>query len=324
MSVTAAGDDTTFETASLEEAVTLLGQTYARTSVHAARPSGDTVMRFHQRTLTSDVRFDELEFGLGLSAEVDPLESLVFTELTSGRTAFDSDGDLRRYRAGQSYLVANPGQSYAATVDEISVSVVVIRPSLLDDVAGVTGTGQEPVRFVGHEPVSSSAARRWRSTCAYVRDIAEEDSDEPGARFIASEAARLLAAVSLSTFPNTLMTGTTPQDRSDAHSETVRRAIAYIEDHAGADISAADIARGASMSVRALQLAFRRHLDTTPMAYLRRVRLAHARHDLEVAHDDGVTVTAVASRWGFGNPGRFATQFRKEFGRTPSEVLRAG
>jgi AraC-like DNA-binding protein len=34
-------------------------------------------------------------------------------------------------------------------------------------------------------------------------------------------------------------------------------------------------------------------------------------------------VAAVAYRWGFGNLGRFAADYRQEFGRSPSEVLRA-
>jgi len=54
---------------------------------------------------------------------------------------------------------------------------------------------------------------------------------------------------------------------------TVRRATAFIEQHAHTDINMADIAAAANVSIRAVQCAFRRHLNTTPMAYLRAVRL---------------------------------------------------
>ena len=67
--------------------------------------------------------------------------------------------------------------------------------------------------------------------------------------------------------------------------------------------------------------AFRRHLGTTPMTYLRRVRLGCAHQEL---HDggDGLTVTEIAYRWGFSNPSRFAQYYRAEYGTGPSDTLR--
>ena len=59
----------------------------------------------------------------------------------------------------------------------------------------------------------------------------------------------------------------------------MRLAVAYIETHAGEDLSLLDIARAASITPRALQYAFRRNLDTTPLGYARRVRLDRANID---------------------------------------------
>jgi AraC-like DNA-binding protein len=104
----------------------------------------------------------------------------------------------------------------------------------------------------------------------------------------------------------------------------VRRAIAYLEDAAAEDVRIGDVATAARLSTRALQEAFRKYLDTTPMAYLKSIRLARAHADLRQASiDGGATVADVAYRWGFGNLGRFAADYRREFGRSPSEVLRA-
>lgn len=80
----------------------------------------------------------------------------------------------------------------------------------------------------------------------------------------------------------------------------MRRAVAFIEENAHLDITVADIAAAVCVTTRAVQLAFQRHLDTTPTAYLRRARLARAHADLTRASPgDGLTVTAVAYRWGF-------------------------
>ena len=71
----------------------------------------------------------------------------------------------------------------------------------------------------------------------------------------------------------------------------------------------------------AVQLAFRRHLDTTPIEYLRRVRLDRAHHDLIAADPARVTVTAIAVRWGFPSPSRFAARYRQAYGISPSHTL---
>jgi AraC-like DNA-binding protein len=100
---------------------------------------------------------------------------------------------------------------------------------------------------------------------------------------------------------------------------TMRRAIAFIEGHPHADISVADIAVASNVSIRAVQSAFRRQLDTTPMAYLRTVRLDRAHHDL-LATDptSGDRVTSIAARWGFYSSSRFAALYRHTDGVTPA------
>lgn len=315
--------EATFATTSLDEAAAIFGETYAATRIHDRPNTSKTVLRLGQRMLTPEVRLDDLHFALGFSAEVDPLETYVFTELRSGRTSFNSDGRTRTYGTGNTYLVAAPDRAYWGTIDDVVLSTVSMRPGLLRKVASSSRPGGPAIRFTGHEPVSRQAAQRWRAACGFVRSVVLADAGDELGRLVDSNAAAMLAAVALDTFPNTAVRDATSQDRQDARPQTVRRAVAYIDENASRDISAADIAAAASVSTRALQLAFRRHLDTTPMAYLRRVRLDHARHDLELADDERVTVTAVASRWGFGNAGRFAKQFRETYGATPGEVLHA-
>ncbi len=65
-----------------------------------------------------------------------------------------------------------------------------------------------------------------------------------------------------------------------------------------------------------------RHLGTSPMGYLRRVRLDHAHQDLtRSSPGDGLTVTAVAYRWGFRSSSRFAAAYRRAYGVAPSYTL---
>lgn len=103
---------------------------------------------------------------------------------------------------------------------------------------------------------------------------------------------------------------------------TVKRATEFIDRHADQNIGLTDIATAACVGPRALQAAFRRHHGTTPMAYLRWVRMERAHDDLVDADPThGDTVGAVASRWRFHNAGRFAVSYRLRFGRHPSVTL---
>ncbi|HEU4350095.1 MAG TPA: AraC family transcriptional regulator [Actinoplanes sp.] len=104
---------------------------------------------------------------------------------------------------------------------------------------------------------------------------------------------------------------------------TIRRAVNAIHDQPERPFSVADLAGIAGVSVRSLQVGFRRHVGYPPMAYLRQVRLARARDALRTADPARVTVAAVAHRWGFAHLGRFASAYRSSFGESPSETLRA-
>ena len=82
------------------------------------------------------------------------------------------------------------------------------------------------------------------------------------------------------------------------------------------------ISAAAGITGRAVQAAFRRHRDTTPMAYLRRVRLNRAHHDLTAADpNSGVTVGQIAARSGFSSPAIFTDLYRRQYGITPRRTL---
>ncbi len=105
---------------------------------------------------------------------------------------------------------------------------------------------------------------------------------------------------------------------------TVRRAQAFIQQHARVPIKVEDLARAASLSTRGLQAAFQTSLGMTPMTYLRQVRLEGARRDLQRADPRrGDSVGEIATSWGFTHVGRFAKNYRDRFGETPGETLRA-
>ncbi|GBG37005.1 AraC family transcriptional regulator [Mycobacterium montefiorense] len=102
----------------------------------------------------------------------------------------------------------------------------------------------------------------------------------------------------------------------------IRSAIEIIEEEAHLPLTLTSIATRAHISVRTLQQGFQRHLDTSPMAYLREVRLRRAHQSLLRSDPSTVTVASVAYRWGFTNLGRFAAAHSARYRETPTETLR--
>lgn len=105
---------------------------------------------------------------------------------------------------------------------------------------------------------------------------------------------------------------------------SVRRAQEYIQQNLQRQLSIEDIAESADIGVRSLQNFFREDLKQTPTAYIRDLRLEGARADLaDTTRGTTVSVTDVATKWGFSHHGRFAKRYRDRFGETPSQTLKS-
>lgn len=177
------------------------------------------------------------------------------------------------------------------------------------------------VRPTGHAPLSEQRLRYWSRTWEYGRDLLLRSTERTPV--IEQQVRTLLLEASLLAFPTTFTEALASGRSARPLPAPVRRAKAYIEEHATGAVTLADIAEAARLSPRGLQYAFRAATGRTPMQYVRRVRLDAARTDLRAADASDETVAAVAARWGFSNLGRFAAMYRAEFGEAPSATLRA-
>ncbi|WP_144762266.1 helix-turn-helix transcriptional regulator [Curtobacterium sp. 9128] len=103
----------------------------------------------------------------------------------------------------------------------------------------------------------------------------------------------------------------------------LRAAVDFVHAHAAENLTVQEIAAACGLSVRGVQEAFHRVLDTTPMNYLREVRMQAARDALRAGRVGETSVGEVARGWGFVHLGRFAVQYRERFGESPRETLAA-
>lgn len=134
---------------------------------------------------------------------------------------------------------------------------------------------------------------------------------------------RRVATVVLDTFPiRTDVAGAAGQGGRRGSADRLSAAIAFVQHNAEERVVLADIAGAAGLSVRGLQLLFRRTLDTTPMNHLADVRFERVRRELLDGSPATTRVNAVARRWQFGNLGRFSGSYRERFDELPMDTLR--
>lgn len=298
-----------------------------------------------ERLLTTELVTIDRFTATGLTCTVRPTRWWSIVTSNRGEFVHSRRGHSERISPGESVLVNVSQEPFVAewVGDRATCEVVRIDPQLIDELGGVADPAHR-ISFTGSRPVGEGASLSWRRALQHVVTDMLRGPDAEASPLIVNEAGRLLAALALTSFPNTAITRAEADESTDGRGDrgtdalrspcplvaqepsrsTLDRGLAYIEDHADVDITLADIARAASVTTRSVQLAFRRHLDTTPMAHLRATRLRHAHDDLvKSSGDEGVTVSEIAARWGFYNPGRFTLYYREAYGSLPSDILRS-
>ena len=126
---------------------------------------------------------------------------------------------------------------------------------------------------------------------------------------------RTLMSLVLTELPHNHSARLPRRDRAPAP-RCVRAAEDYMDAHLAETISLDDLLASSGTSARTLQMGFARHRGTTPMQFLRDLRLDRAR--AEIQRRPSARVTDIAAECGFSHLGRFAEQYRARFGETPS------
>ncbi len=96
----------------------------------------------------------------------------------------------------------------------------------------------------------------------------------------------------------------------------VSRARQYMREHAQELITVPDLCHAIGTSRRTLQYAFEEAMQTSPVAYLRALRLNQVRSEL--CREPATSIADIAARWGFWHLSHFAADYRSLFGELPS------
>ncbi|MBN1091515.1 helix-turn-helix transcriptional regulator [Blastococcus sp. TML/M2B] len=279
--------------------------------------------RYRQTTATAgDLSVDSLLHTTCVREEVDPIDAVWVGLVAGGRFQV---GHAREQVSGTAGEVLLFPQGVDFTCEWRLMDLRVVRlpaAQVARRAAEVAGVDPRDFRFHGLTPISPALGRYCANTIGYVRSLFAGDDATIAEPLVRAAALDSVAAAVLATFPYSATDDEAARSVDHGTPASVRRALELIEARAHEPLTLHAIAEGARVGPRALQEAFRRHRDTTPMAHLRETRLDRAHRELLAADPTGgTTVASVAARWGFGHRGRFAEEYRRRFGRNPQQTL---
>lgn len=214
-----------------------------------------------------------------------------------------------------------PGREMDVEFTDLELITVALRPAYVE-LSLMAMNGVDRVHF------DMDRANELKRNPAYLAHTLRfldralrTDRDSFAEPLIRAEAARLLIAGIASTL-SVVQVDDARAGPSSGVPRAVRRAMAFMDDNADGPITVNDAAGAVHMSVRGLQMAFKKHLGTSPSDYLRTVRLSGARSDLQRFSPNDRTVEEIARRWGFAHTARFAATYRQAYAENPSQTLR--
>ena len=202
-----------------------------------------------------------------------------------------------------------------------SVLVANIDTRLVCETAANLSGGKPLERFCAEPRLSlatPTGVRFWRLLASIWRDLRRNAPWLHSAGAVAEAKSGLAEALVDATAP-------TGSDRVPACAPAaVRRAEESVLAHLGDPISRADLCAAAGVSARSLSRAFERLYGVGPMTFVKQRRLEAAQRLLLATEPMERPVTDVAMECGLYHLGRFSVEYRRAFGESPSDTLRAG
>lgn len=244
---------------------------------------------------------------------------------------FVVSGRLRTTNAGEvvtcdatTASISSPTRRDYCTVETGREAVVIrlsfTKSAVLNHLASLLG--EQPTAAPTFAPLLDLTTGHGRSLRHHVLSAVADFAD-PGSALHVPAAMRALEQLLLTLLleqPNDAEARLARAGRAISPRD-VARAVDYIEANLAAPIALADIVAAAGVPGRTLLAHFQRFKGVSPLGYLREARFRAARLAL-TSPSRTATTTGIATSCGFDHLGRFAVEYRRRFGESPSETLR--
>lgn len=262
-------------------------------------------------------------YGASVRVQPDPLEHFYLVEVPYRGYSVVEVGDNTVTTDQNTGVLINPTDlvrmRWSANCTKLMVRIE--REKLEQQLSLMLGTTiRKPINFCVAMPLESRSATWWHFVRLLIANLEAPERYENHSATLSQIESLLLVSL-LEAQPNNYSEALRSKGVRIAPHH-VRQVEQYIDAHARESISLEQLVTISGTSGRALFDGFRRFRGTSPMAFLRTVRMRRAREDL-LSAPNGVSVSTIAARWHFLEPGRFAVQYRQAYGETPSETLRS-
>ena len=314
-----------FRTCDLNEAQQHMCGVFDRHGVTYLPGEGRLDFRHRQAKLGS-ITVNSLQWGAGVMVNAPQLRDFYLLQFTLEGECELWQQSHHNVLPARSVAIVNPGRPFRKAWTQRSRQLLLRIDSGLVEREFRAWTGDDESGCVEFDMPPIDDMAKVGTLARYVRMLCDDLKSE------ASDLSHPLVANRVASGLVSLLLASMPHNQSRAIDKAgkatapffVRRAEHFIEEHARDAIALADLTGVAGVSTRALQMGFRRFRDTTPMAYLRSIRLELARAELAKAARQGGSVATVANAFGFGHLGRFARDYEARFGELPSHTLYRG
>ena len=251
-------------------------------------------------------------------------EELEAVRVTEGQVAVSAEGGSWTMEPGEGFFV-NSGvlhEAHQIREEPARLHSMVFHPRLV-------GGSVESVFWQGYlQPLLADPASRfvrfseavpWQKEALEAIESAWQAcaQEPPGFEFTAREGASKLVFLLSRHRP---AAKERPSEKALRDGERIKTMLRYIEEHLGGELTAAQIARSAAISESECLRCFRAMIGTTPIQYVRQLRVQRAAELLETSDE---RIADIGAACGFQEMGYFARTFRALKGQTPSQYRAA-
>lgn len=260
--------------------------------------------------------------------EVEPQlgkDEYVIQTVTEGRCRIETDGVVVEMAPGTTW-VFSPSLPVRLLLDAgCERFSIVVRRRALEEAFRMCFNfdAPAPLAFAMQPLADAQRAGRWRAMMTWLRAEAAVRFDKP-ALPAADAAIEQLCLTTLLVDHFGEDGSLLPRGYLPTLPTYVRCAIRYLRANLDKPVTLQELAAHCGVCERTLQLGFRKSKNTTPMEYLRVLRLQGARADLQRAAPGPGVVSEIALRHGFTHLSLFSREYRREFGELPSATLKGG
>lgn len=277
----------------------------------------------HRHLRTPAMSFSVMSYGAEVLIAPRELDSFFLVQIPlKGEDRVTSGKDIQLSRPGTGTIHC-PGQSFAMNWSaECSKLVVRIERDALERHARTLlgHLPREPLHFATELDTRSGGGRAWERTVRHLLRSLQQNPELVAHPLMRVQFEQLVMSGLLVWQAGSISSslGRVGQVVLPRHLKTVED---YMRAHLDAPITNEQLAELAGVSLRTLYNSFKKFRGVSPMRYLKDLRMEKVREELL---DTGKlrNVTTVATRWGFFELGRFAVEYRKRYGESPSDTLR--